>query len=1159
MSNLMLNRDVFSTDPSQRKLENEGVANVNDERTVEQLNVLKYELETFVCSGQYADGLDRILRSFLSNIDKAEQPAVWVSGFYGSGKSHLVKMLRALWVNQTFSDSQTARNIATLPEEVNDALIELDAAGRRLGGLHAASGTLGAGASQSVRLALLGILFKSVDLPEEYSAAMLVLWLKREGKLEVVEQHLTAVGRSLSEELPHMYVSHPLWEALFAAFPEMATSSIGFGELLNNQYRPQDDITSDQLIDAIRLSLTNENGHFPLSLVVLDEVQQYIGQDDTRSIAVQEALEAISKRFAGRLLFIGTGQAALTGTAKLNKLEGRFPVRVQLRDEDVDEVVRKVVLSKKTSVIPALDEIRDANVGELNRHLANTQIATRPRDAKDFARDYPILPVRRRFWEHALRALDTTSVKSQLRNQLGLVHRVVQSNLDEPLGHVVPADALFFESAPSLVQSRALSRRVHDFAVNGEQSMDADTKITARAVGIVYLINQIKKDQTSDALGLKSDVVTIADLLVTDLNNGSSALRAKLPGLLNECDLLDIIDGEYLIQTKESAEWRDRFERERGNLGGNQIQIDAERDERIRRAVSEELRNLKLQQGKANVPRNVGLSTTADVPSSTDSRIVAWVPGLTHSRDDIEQAAREAGANSPVIFVYLPLEGRDDLRTALIDFKAAEITLNTLVATNTNDGNDAKASMETIKKSADQRINSIVAKTIENTRVYQGGGIEVIGSGLYSLVEAAAKKNLVRLYPKFEVADHTGWGKVLDQARRGTSDSFRQVGHLGDLKDHTVAKRILDFVAGAKTGKEVHDAFEGSPYGWSSDAIDGTLLALLQATFIRAENLRGQPAKLGDLNKTEISKTKFATESVRIGTGERIAARGLISTLVPGVQTGAELESLDAFYTAFDTLAKRAGGPPPLPAPPSLPKELQGLLTMSSTNERLAATASAAEKIRGLIDTWQAQADLAERRSQDYAKLERILAFVDQLPESKEKSSLLIEATALKEQRLLLTTADPIAPLEKSACELLRAKLAELEKAYTSAYDSGTESWIKSPHYAALTQDQRHQVLQSQSLTQQPKFSHGSAREILETLSANNFEQLRTRVEVIATRFDRALEAAKELAQPDAPKATKVHLVRRDLHNDADIATWLDEAGQLLSEKLSKGGPVRPD
>jgi hypothetical protein len=61
----MKNRDVYYKDPSVQKLVNEGVANVNDDRSRHSLAVLRYELETFVCDGQYEKGMELILETYL--------------------------------------------------------------------------------------------------------------------------------------------------------------------------------------------------------------------------------------------------------------------------------------------------------------------------------------------------------------------------------------------------------------------------------------------------------------------------------------------------------------------------------------------------------------------------------------------------------------------------------------------------------------------------------------------------------------------------------------------------------------------------------------------------------------------------------------------------------------------------------------------------------------------------------------------------------------------------------------------------------------------------------------------------------------------------------------------------------------------------------------
>ena len=57
--------------------------------------------------------------------------------------------------------------------------------------------------------------------------------------------------------------------------------------------------------------------------------------------------------------------------------------------------------------------------------------------------DWPLLPVRRRFWERVLRAVDKAGTGAQLRTQLWIVYDAVEKTADLPLGNVVDAAFLY--------------------------------------------------------------------------------------------------------------------------------------------------------------------------------------------------------------------------------------------------------------------------------------------------------------------------------------------------------------------------------------------------------------------------------------------------------------------------------------------------------------------------------------------------------------------------------------------------------------------------------------------------------------------------------------------------------------------------------------------
>jgi len=1159
----MKNRDIYLKDPATRKLVNEGVATVNDERTSHAMAVLRYELETFVCDGQYKKGMEHILETYLKNIDQAQQPAVWVSGFYGSGKSHLVKMLRALWVDTMFDDGATARGIAELPQNIRDLLRELSTQAKRHGGLHAASGTLGAGASGSVRLALLRIIFKSSGLPEQYPVARFVMWLKSEDIYDAVKKHVEESGYDWQEELDNFYVAEGLHDALVEIKPNLFPSPASCVETLNNLYPYVQDVSSPDMLKAMRQALTvdglpgrarTQTGKFPLTLIVLDEVQQYIGENSQRSIDVQEAVEACSKNFGGKLLFIGTGQTAVTGTSNLKKLEGRFTIRVELSDADVDAVIRKVILAKKPDAISTIEKIMQTNLGEISRHLSGTNIGHSQDDVQHFAHDYPILPVRRRFWENTLRVLDQTGTDSQLRNQLSMIHKAIQTNLDAPVGNVVPADYLYFDSADKLLQSRILPRKVHEKTMIWKEGTD-DEQLMARACGLVFLINKLAG--SNKEIGIKATVGTIADLMVEDLSQGSSSLRNRLPGILDKCELLMKVGDEYRIQTEESAAWNDEFLSQRSELANEAHRIEAERDDRIRRKFGDLVEKLSLRQGNSKVTRDLYPVFNSQLPPDSDKKICVWVrDGWSIDENSVRADARQAGNQSPTIFVFIPKRSADDLRHHLINYKAATATLDKRGVPNTPEGTEARSAMETTKQVAEGKIEELLSEAFSGARVLQGGGNEILGNNLQEMILEAAENALSRLYPQFHIADHQGWDKVYAKAKQGSPDALKAVGFEDEPAKNGVCKAILGFIAGGKKGCDIRAHFEASPFGWSRDAIDGGLQVLLVAGLLRAQDERGQVIDPRSLERKQIGKAHFKVESATVTTAQRIQVRKLLQKIGCQAKQGEELAVIPEFLQKMQDLTDRAGGEAPKPERPDTTALDE--IRLTSGNEQILSLYNRREELKAAIDNWNDLARRIEKRMIEWEKLKRLTGHAD-LPVRGTQTGGIADAGVIsaqvkhiEKQRLLLEEPDPVAPLIANVTQLLRTALNKLDADYKARYDEGMGRLRSDSSWARLESEQRNALLAEQKLTdaERPQVNVGSTEDILKTLEGLSLAAFSDRVEAMPRRFEQVMMGAAELMEP---KTQFVRIPRRTLKTEEEIEAWMQEVKEQLKAALDKG------
>jgi len=1142
----MKNRELFVRDPAFGTLINEGQARITEGGS----KVLMEELSHFVCEGKYADGTIRILESFLKNLKAAQQPAAWVSGFYGSGKSHLLKMLHHLWVNTEFEDGSTARSLVPeLPEDVGHALKELDNTGRRVGGLHAASGSLPSGAS-SPRLATLSIILRSRGLPQDYVQARFCLYLRENGFLDAVKAAVEAKGKEFDREINNLYISPVLREALLEVDPGLGSGD-EVRHLLKSQFPQKDDITTTEFLRTAKEALASDGG-IPATILLIDEIQQYISTDEQRATDVVELAEAISKEFNSRVILVGAGQSALgASTPQLVKLQARFTIPIELQDQDVETVTRKVLLRKKPDKIAELKARLERHAGEIDRQLANTKIGPRAADREILATDYPLLPTRRRFWEAVLRAVDPSGTSAMLRAQLRMIHDALHQLAEEPVGTVIPGDFIFDQLQPGMVQQSVLPREL-DETIRSLKSDDDHGELRSRLCGLVFLIRQLTSGGVND-LGVRAVDDTLADLLVSDLNAGSSQLRQDLSRLLKDLVEKGVLlrDGdEYDLQTKTSLEWEKDFRAKESRLRNHPEEVHYERDTLLRDAANTIIGDIRLRQGQSNANRKLTIQFGDDPPQSDGKSIPIWVrDGWNVSEKSIIDAARHAGADSPTIFVFIPKVNSDDLQRAIIRQKAAKETLETRGMPPVDDTDAAQAykSMEVKRDDAQRHRQQLVGEIVTRAKVYKGGGEELHDLALAEKVRSAAEDAQNRLFPRFRDGDHSKWHHVIERARTGHDKPLEIVDWNDETQNHPVCKEVLRAVGSGATGRDVHRKLEASPFGWPLDTINGALIALHATGHITARH-GGAALERGQLDQNRASRAEFRTETFTLGAGDKMKLRGLIQEAGVAARPSDDLEAKTSeFLDTLEHLAEHAGGEPPLPERPKT-THLADIRALAG-NERLAKLRDEADTLKADARQWKTSADLAEKRLPEWDQLQRLLSHGARLEAFGDIRSA---ADGIRDDRMLLDQTDHVKPLLKDATDALRAAVKSAHDDFKSRHAEELRSLEAQDAWQKLDESQRDQILREQGLADVPSISVGSREELLATLDTTPISAWKDKIDALQTRFANAAARAAKLLEP---KVQRMHLTSGTLRSEEDVKKWLAEQEGSLIAKL-KDGPI---
>ncbi|MEI7830027.1 MAG: BREX system P-loop protein BrxC [Prolixibacteraceae bacterium] len=1143
----MKNKELFTQNPDQVNLKNEGVAKIRNINEKDDLSIAEYELTTFVCEGEYHDGLKKMLEYYLNNYNKdsSAQPAFWVSGFYGSGKSHLVKMAGYLWEDFKFPSGKTARTIKPLPQDIQDLFVEIDRK-QNIQGKLAIAGTLRDFPSKDIRYSFIQLLLNTLGLPSQYHHFKFVYWAKEEGIYDGLKALVESAGKKLDKEIGNLFLSDLLAKSILQLKPDLAENTGRLLDYISAQFPRVETIGREDFVKTIKEEILPLyfGDKIPCTIIILDEVQQFIGQDPDLADNVQFLAEDLCSRFDGKFLLAGTGQNALTDTPILQKLMARFRVPIQLSNTDIQTVIRKTILAKKPSSVTALNSQLDNSLGEISRNMEGTVYGYRTEDKNTLVADYPLLPSTRKFWYKVLQVTDVAGTSGQLRNQLRLMDDGLKSLADMEVGNIIPADFIFTQNRSDLIQAGLLLNDTSNL-IQEKKAKGGDSELEGRILSAVFLIEKITAEIHDT--GLKSNEKVIADLLIDNLNNNTDSFRTKVKELIKKLvegnDLMPIGE-EYKLQTKIGQEWEQEFSKQyiKLNNSGDDL-IQSHRKEKIVALFKDKTKAVRVTHGYSKMDRDFGLWDENSMPN-TEHKLNLWIrDGWYENESTVLNEIRAAGNNAPLSYAFVKKFRDTELKTEIVKFLAAGLAINEKGLQSTPEGEQAKKSMETRQIQAKTAIQELIEKICDETKIYFAGGNVVQAGALKDNIQEALNGIADRQFPEFKgKADFLNWGQALKKAEMGLPDALNAINFKDDVDKHPVAAEILRFLGNAsKTGKDIRNYFMKAPYGWSQDAVDTILMMLKNVNWISSSEM--------DLKQGKINGASFKKEVHILSVKDKISIKKLLQDVGISCPPNQEIFPLsNTFLEKLKMLANQVSGDAPRPEPINLSflKEIEN----KEGNERLLEILEQQTLLRDRFLDWNAKAKIASSREPQWNLLKELTQFA---PDSEEMEPLKAEISAIRENRLLLQEPDPIQPKLNELTDKLMTLLNQQKERFIVNYDFKMAELQSDQYFTKLTPEQKHLTLAKHQLLGKPEIKPADARALLIQLQKASLYNWDTKIAALAGQFQSALEDAIQLS---APQASTFSLPRKTITNQVDIDTYLAELKTELEELLRNSSSI---
>ena len=490
------------------------------------------ELDEYVVTEELAKHLSTFFENYRKGINNdTDKMGVWISGFFGSGKSHFLKILSYLLENKNINGKQA---MDFFEDKIKDPMVLADM--KKAGDI-------------TTDIALFNIENKSESNEKDYKDAILRVFNK---VFDEMQGFCGPIG--WVADLERQLVKDGLYDEFKSVFEQECGSS--WIDSREDIYYEEDAIVSTLVKvrniseESARNWFNKAEENYSMSIekfakrvaeyieskgknhhvvFLVDEIGQYIGDDTKLMLNLQGIVEELGTVCKGKCWVMVTSQQVIDSISDVkgndfSKIQGRFNTRLKLSSGNVDEVIKKRLLTKTEGSKKSLELIYDQKSAGIKNILTFNNKAEMKvyENERDFSETYPFIPYQFNLLQKVFQGIRGNAASEKHmsegeRSLLGSFQETAVQFMDAEVGMLVPFSA-FYKTIEAFLDSNIRSVIIQ--AKNNNELKEYDIEI----LKLLFLLKYVKE--------IKANVENLTTLMISNIDDDKLEIKKNIEASL---------------------------------------------------------------------------------------------------------------------------------------------------------------------------------------------------------------------------------------------------------------------------------------------------------------------------------------------------------------------------------------------------------------------------------------------------------------------------------------------------------------------------------------------------------------------------------------------------------------------------------------------------